>query len=328
MTDEPKEIDAAIDSKVDEAFASREESKPEETQGEETPVESSTDETTPESEPEGGAEPQPDTESKEKDFEGVDKGFANHPAWQKREQKLKEANEKLEAAERRSKQFDELLGDPIAFKQHLRRQGYTAEEIAQEFRTKGLTDPSAPKATQREVYEIACDKLGWDIKSLNDEQKAYLRDQARLSETIADELIGRRVKPLEDKLSELSTREESKSALNDGFREVEKRAKDEFPDIDQKEISQAMNVCLDHIKASNPKLFQTIDPVELYEKATRQLLIERGKKKESQEVRGELKKSARPLRPGASTPKSDPKLRGKTVEETADKWMDEHGFNE
>lgn len=273
-----------------------------------------------------------------------DKGFASHPAWQKREQKLKETEAKLKELEASSSVYSRLLDDPGIYKKFLEAQGFRPEEVARAMADKGFqtpqTGPAAPTGlddkTKRSIAEAACEKLGWNIKSLTPEQQAYIRDQVALTEQVFDlklkEALDARLGPLEGFVKE----NEAAKKLQSGYEEAKKLAREEFKDEFQKNpqywekvIEPAMHKYLDDLDKRDPRNTIKIDPDALYEKATRQILKERRFAQESQEARDVAKKNARPLQPGPSQPgQKTNNLKGKNVGETVDKFLESAGWKE
>lgn len=257
------------------------------------------------------------------EFVDVPKGFANHPAWQKQQQKLKEAAERAKTLESQLGSYTGLLGDPHIFKRHLELQGYSENKIRELMRDKGF-QVEEPKQ-QSDMVELMCKKLGWDMGSLNNDQKAYLKDQIELIKAVADHISGEKVKKYEDRFAEMDTR----SQVERDYAEAKKQAKEEFPDLDwDKEIEPAMQKYLDDLEQKDPQKRTKLDLITIYEKATRQILREKRVQEERQEARNGLKKDLRPLKPGAAPAPSQPKIKGKNVAETVDKWFQEKGWRE
>ena len=308
VTQEPNTEKAdSIESMVDKALAQEPQESSPETPETAPKVEAVTDTEKTDSTPEDASE-----------FKGLPEGFNNHPAWQKREIKLKEAMRKAEEFESKLKEYSPLLGDPQVYKRHLELQGYSENKIRELMREKGF-EVSEPKS-QQDMVELMCSKLGWDSGSLNTEQKAYLKDQISLIQAVAEHISGEKVKKFEERFSEMDTR----SKVERDYDEAKKLAKEEFPNLDwDKDIEPAMQKYLDGLDKRQP-----IDLISLYEKATRQILRERQVSKERQEDRNALKKDARPLKPGATPPAPNPKLKGKDVRETVDLYMKETGWRE
>ena len=261
-----------------------------------------------------------------------------------REQKLKETEAKLKELEASSSVYSRLLDDPGIYKKFLEAQGFRPEEVARAMADKGFqtpqTGPAAPTGlddkTKRSIAEAACEKLGWNIKSLTPEQQAYIRDQVALTEQVFDlklkEALDARLGPLEGFVKE----NEAAKKLQSGYEEAKKLAREEFKDEFQKNpqywekvIEPAMHKYLDDLDKRDPRNTIKIDPDALYEKATRQILKERRFAQESQEARDVAKKNARPLQPGPSQPgQKTNNLKGKNVGETVDKFLESAGWKE
>lgn len=271
------------------------------------------------------------------DFSGVPKGFQNHPAWQKREAKLKEAEERLKQYETEKASLFNLLDDPLVYRKYLKNQGLSEEQIKAYFREQGIEEEKeAPVFTQAEKNDLAesiCKKLGWDMARLNPEQATYLKDQVKLSEAIFEEKLKgieakfeSRLKPLEG----LRAKTENQQKMEADFHNVEKMAREEFaeqfksdPDYFKKVIEPAMHQVLDYYDA---KKLPNPDVQTLYEKATRLLFKEQIEAKGRQEVRDEKKGNARPLTPGNNIPAVKNAVKGKNVSETIDNVLNSVGF--
>ena len=330
MDNEPKKT---VDQTADEFFnkldgATDGEQQPESSPATEQSVETSED----------GSDPAktPSTESADS-YKGADKGFASHPAWIERENKLKEAQAKLEQS---SGELARLLDDPRIYKKYLESKGYQPAQVAHEMARRGFKVEDAAeqrgldKETKRSIAEAACEKLGWNINALTPEQRAYINDHVALTEQVIEAKLGetldKRLAPIEGFLRDTQNAERDRVE----FEEVKKAAMAEFPEEFKKDpqywskvIEPAMNAYLDELDKKDPQRRQRIDWQTLYERSTRQILKEKRTAEESQEARDGAKKNARPLVPGASIPTTKKsELKGKTVGETADKFLDSIGF--
>jgi len=203
----------------------------------------------------------------------IDKGFANHPAWQEREAKLKEAREALAAKEAEAKRYAQLLD---------------------EFQKRQTTQQGSQKeATAQSIAEKACKKLGWDISRLNQEQQAYIKDHVDLTmaavEDYVKDTLDKRLAPFEQsnrawEAQQLQQKAEARwgeLAKEDG--------------LDVKLVQTAINnYCLELDKRDPERTIQLSDE-DLYFRATRQLLRERETSQTRQEARTTVKANARPL---------------------------------
>ena len=310
-------------------------------EGEEQPPVSSPENEQPEETPESESD-SPKTLNPENpdSLKGVDKGFANHPVWKEREQKLKDAEAKIKELEGSSSVYARLLDDPHVYKKFLEAQGFSKEEIESSMADKGFeTEPEVTRkaivdnATESvpsdQIAEEICKKLGWDISSLKQEQKDYINDQIKLTQAVIDRFIGEkidsRMKPMEGYLREV----EIGKKVSSDYDKAKTEAKKEFPELDwEKDIEPAMTRYLDDLDKRDPKGNIRIDAVTLYEKATRQLLKEKRIKQERQEVRDGLKANAKPLLPRSPVPSNGNSQKGKTVRETAENFLTSIGFKE
>ncbi len=333
MQDPEQEPKQTVSDTIDSFFA-----KNDATGGEEQPQDNAQPETEqPVETPEDGSDPvkTPSTESPDS-FKGVDKGFANHPKWIEREQKLKEAEAKATQFETN---LSRLLDDPLVYKKYLETQGYSKEEISQAMAQRGFVEeqkPSMAPAAQ-DIAEATCKKLGWDISRLNGEQKAYINDQIRLIQAVAEDLFGKaqanfeqRLKPLEGFVQQ----GQIVAQINKEYSDVVDTARNEFPEIIktpedfEKIIKPAMDALLDELDAKDPQKNISIDARTLYERATRQLLKEKKLSEERQEVREGLKKNAKPLMPRTPIPVGDRKDKGKSARETANAFLNSIGVKD
>src|SRR3990167_7118460 len=302
-----------LDEIVDKAFEEQE-----------TPAES----TPPQTPPETPKESVPDTtktEAPKDDFDGVDKGFANHPAWQKRELKLKEAQAELE----RLKPFASLLDDPVVCKRPLERQGYTREETAKAMEERGMQINQPSALTKPEIDDFVmsvCQKKGWDFANLDDGQKAYIRDLIGMTGTVfemkAEELFSKRLKPIEDKFKSME-RDKKVSTEMESVKALASKYKFDF----EKDILPAIANKLDELDKLDPMKKMPFDVVSFSKDLVLQLVEERGFQRERQEERTKLKAGATPLKPGASVT-STPKVKGKTVNETIDNYFATAGIKD
>lgn len=275
------------------------------------------------------------TQSKEDvaSFKGVDKGFANHPKWIEREQKLKETEAKLRELEQSSSSFSKLLDDPLVYKKYLQSQGFSEEQISQSMAQRGFREESQGinklDRQSNDIAENICKKLGWDISRLNDQQKGYIRDQIDLVKAVYDDVISstieNRLKPIESHLHMVNAQEKTRQE----YEKAKAEAKDEFPELDwEKDIEPAMARYLDELDKKDPKRTIPIDAFTLYEKATRQLLKEKRITEARQEERDKLKKNARPLTARNPIQNASGNLKGKTALETLENAMEALGVKE
>lgn len=324
----PKSIDQSVD-----AFLDQHEAALNGTQGTGEPDEKSSAQESPDTpDGEGGTDPQK-TESTQEDaegFEGVPGGFAKHPAWQKQQQKLKEAQAELEKAKASSALYSELLADPVVYRKYLEKQGYRPDEIRQIMREQGLEIAETPKAQKPSgpaaLIERICEKRGWDMNALSADQKAYISDLVALAEDVAeakfDEKLGPRIAPLEEHFqSELANRKVN--AQMSQAKEYAERYKFDWA----KDIEPILVKKLDELDAKDPTGKRLkFDPVEWIRDVMPQLVEERALSTSRQEARNEAKKNLRPLGPGASTPTDKKSLKGRNVSETVDKFLDAAGI--
>lgn len=321
--------EATVDETMDKFFENRDST----TSGEEQPQENAQpeNEQTETKEAESDSDKTESTETSDS-FKDVDKGFANHPAWQKRETKLKEAEAKIKELEGSSSIYARLLDDPLIYKKYLETQGFSKESISRVMAEKGFQveaqkAPTAPSG--QDIAENICKKLNWDIGRLNQDQKNYITDQISLIQAVAEDIFGKtldaRLKPMEGYLRQV----ESEKTIDSDLQSAMAKAKEEFPDLDwEKEILPAMDKWLEELDKKDPRKTIKIDAETLYEKATRQLLKEKQIAGARQEERNGLKKNARPLMPRFPNQKSPNSFKGGTARETADKFLDSIGLKD
>lgn len=325
MPDPNEQPKQTVNDTMDNFFASKD-------GGDEQPQENAVPETAEEvSQPEAGGEPAKQTPTDEPTDKN--KGFANHPAWQEREAKLKEATNKIKELERSSSVYSKLLDDPSVYKKYLEAQGFDRETIERSMREKGFVE-ERPKAVAQtpqaqDIADNICKKLGWDVSRLNTEQKAYINDQISLIKAVAEDMLGNtlndRLKPMEEYLGQVNVQQKMSSE----FDKVKAEAKAEFPDLDwENDIEPAMSKYMDDLDAKDPRKTISIDPQTLYERATRQLLKEKKIADGRQEERNDLKKNARGLTPRPSPRGVSNQFKGKSPRETADNFLDSIGIKD
>lgn len=210
----------------------------------------------------------------------TDKGFANHPAWQEREAKLKETREQLEQERATAKRYASLLD---------------------ELQKKQSAASSQPKEQQAQsIAEKACQKLGWNISKLNEEQRAYIQDHVELTMAAVTDYVGeeldKRLGPMEQARQRWEAEQAMKSAES---RWATLSSED---GLDPKVVQEAINrFCVD-LDKTDPERKQQFSDEDLYFRATRQLLRERDNTKVRQEARDGVKVNARPLGKAPATP--------------------------
>mgnify|MGYP003393677267 CR=1 FL=1 len=301
-----EELKPSIDSIVEDAF--KEQEQPQESTPAQVPAET----------PKESLTDKPKTDAPEEDFDGVEKGFASHPAWQKQQLKIKEAQAEIN----RLKPFASLLDDPVVFKRHLQRQGYNKDEIAEAMRERGMEAEAPPQLTQPQVDDFVmavCQKKGWDFTNLDANQQSYIRDLIGMTGTVfemkADEILSKRLKPLEDKFSFMERNEKAGQDM-ESVKELALRYKFDY----EKDILPAIANKLDELDNVDPRRKIPFDVISYSKDLILQLVEERGFQRERQEDRTKLKIGATPLKPGASQTVV-PKTKGKTVDETVDNFF-------
>ena len=275
--------------------------------------------------PEGGSDPLK-TQSTAKE---TDEGFNSHPKWIEREGKLKEARTNLEARDKELERYSKLLDDPDVYAKWLKNQGYSDAHIKEMLREKGFESPkSEEKPGQAQaIAERACAKLGWDITRLNQDQKAYIQDSVNLTMAIIQESVGpmldQRLGPMEQVSSEWA---QQKQFSSDEM-EVQKLAKQEFPDADwESVIKPAISKFLAELDEKDPKRTIKLSYIDIYNGATRPLLRELNESKGRQDVRDANKKNLRPLGTGTATKTGEPVQKGKSAREEAESFLEARGI--
>lgn len=298
--------------------------------------------TTPE--PEQPQESSPETEQVETKVEGEsdslktpstpevpteNKGFASHPKWIERENKLKETRELLKQKEAEAQRYSKLLDDPEVYGKWLKQQGYSDAHIAEALREKGYqpkSDTNQVSNQAQAIAERACAKLGWDINRLNAEQKAYINDSVSLTMAIIQEavapMIDQRVKPME----EVSNEWNQQKQFNADEIGVQKLAKEEFPDSDWETIIKpAIAKYLQELDEKDPQRLIKLSYEDIYYRATRPLLKELNDLKGRQEVRNTNKQNLRPLGNAPATKTGEPVAKGKSARDVAEAFLDAQG---
>ena len=260
-----------------------------------------------------------------------DKGFASHPKWIEREQKLKEARESLQAKEAEVSRYSKLLDDPQVYAVWLKQQGYSDAHIQQAMREKGFQTPNAEtteKSNQAQaIAERACAKLGWDITRLTPDQKAYINDSVSLTMAIIQEAVGpmieQRVRPYE----EVSNSWRQENQFNQEESGVKELAEKEFPEVDwATTIQPAIQKFLNELDEKDPKRTIKLSYEDIYYRATRPLLRELTESKGRQEVRDTNKRNARPLGQAPSTKVGEPTVK-RSARDEAEAFLDAKGVH-
>lgn len=254
--------------------------------------------------PEGGSDPLK-TQSKEENATG-DKGFASHPKWQERENKLKEARESLRQRDMELEQYTKLLDDPDVYAKYLKSKGFSDRQIQQAMMEKGhaprITEQvEAKKAQEISLAQKACKNLGWDISRLTPDQQAHIDDLVSIASEVAKEQFGmmmdKRLGPIEHMTQEWSQQKQ----FQEEERAVQEIAKEEFPGVDYKVIQEAMQRYCAELDKKDPQRIMKFSLEDLYYRSTRQLLKELDTQKTRQEARDAVKGNARPLGAGPTT---------------------------
>lgn len=261
--------------------------------------------------------------------EEKDLGFATHPKWIERENKLKEARELLKAKEAEADRYSKLLDDPEVYAKWLKQQGYSDAHIQQALADKGYKAPEKVSEAGNQaqaIAERACAKLGWDINRLNPEQKAYINDSVSLTMAIIQEAVGpmieQRVKPYE----EVSNEWHNQKQFNREESEVMKLASEEFPGVEFDTIKLAIKKFCDDLDVKDPQRTIKYSYEDLYYRATRNLLRELNESKGRQEVRNTNKQNLRSLGTGVSTKVSEPQGKGRNAREEAEAFLEAKGI--
>jgi len=303
-------IDSTIDSKLDEIEA-----------GTSTPQESSPEKVETGDKEASGTEPPKPEEATEESEEDLPKGFADHPKWKKLMSERNEAREAKEQAESSLKSHEEIFNDPDIYRKSLVRKGLSEFEIDAKMTDRGF--PTAEKVSTP-MFERVAKNLGWDTARLNQSQKDQINDIIRVSEATANEIIGEKLKPIQESMSQ----SRAKTVVDDEFTSVQTLAKEEG--IDWKLAEKAMEATLNQLDRSAGHKVK-IGPMALYEKATRKILLEKQVTKDSKETRDAKKANARPLTPNARTSKTPEKVSMKSdsdVDNMVDKYLDDMGYKE
>lgn len=261
-----------------------------------------------------------------------DKGFASHPKWQEREQKLKEAREEAQRFKAESERYSRLLDDPDVYKKFLKLQGYSDRDIRSALEEKGITDPPKAQQISEDKYlalaEKACRRQGWDINRLTQDQSAYIHDSVRLMASVMEEmmptLVDERLRPLE----EMSQQMAHQKMFSQEEQRVKQIAAEEFPNHKWEEVVQpAIAKFLKEMDEKDPKRTIKLTYEDIYYRATRPLLKEMNETRARQEVRNTVKKNAKPLGTGPSSITSGDAQKGMKLNEWLDKAIDAAGVS-
>jgi len=261
-----------------------------------------------------------------------DKGFASHPKWLEREEKLKEARELLKQRDIEREQYSKLLDDPQVYAKWLKQQGYSDVQVAEAMRGKGYETNSrenvAEKPNQAQaIAERACNKLGWDINRLSAEQKAYINDSVSLTMAIIQEAVGpmiqQGVAPYEKMYNDFSQEKQ----FNSEDAQVRKLAGEEFKGVDFDDvIKPAIQKFCDEMDAKDPQRTIKLSYEDIYYRATRPLLRELEASKGRQEVRNTNKANARPLGTGPTSKSGEPAPKGGSHRDQLEAMLDAKGI--
>ncbi|MCP4557325.1 MAG: hypothetical protein GY836_18115, partial [Herbaspirillum sp.] len=202
-----------------------------------------------------------------------------HPAWQKREQKLKEATDKAEKSEKEVSKYKEMLRDPVIYRRHLEKEGYSESKVNDLMREAGhpVTSPDHLE-TKEDIVERMCKQEGWNPKDLDASQNSQIKDLFgavhRLIKSEMSAGIKSEVAPIKEKFDDV----ERQAQFSQDYESVKKLAKNEFPEFDfDKEIEPAMISYLDMLDKKDPERTHKIPPEQVYKEATRTLLMDKAK---------------------------------------------------
>ena len=296
--------------------------------------ESSPETVEPDKKEEGGSDPQKTPSTPEESEETVepepeiDKGFSDNPKWQKLLRERNEAREERDKFERSNASYSQLLNDPEIYQKHLKRQGLSEFEIEREMKAKGF--PTDNAKGELSTFDAVNKKLNYKLDGMKPEEVQYLRDLNANTEAVVEHLIAKRIAPLQ---SAIQNREEI-ARVDQGISQAKKIAETEG--IEWKVAEVAMRNTLTTLDSDRthdlPRNSQgqvMITPVHLYQMSTRQVLIERSNKSQSQQERDERKKNARPLLPGATIPsKAKGEFEDMSEDEISDKFLAGVGYKE
>jgi hypothetical protein len=292
---EPKQsVDEAIDNSIDQKM--EELNKPsEQAPLQDAPQQEASDSSTVESAQETQGEGESDsqktqgTQEQPEDFKGVEGGFAKHPAWIERENKLKEAQRQAEETQRQLEGYTSLLNDPEIYRRYLIRQGFTKAEVDREMQMRGF--PVQEEKAKSSLYQdVARELYGDDLDAMTPEDKQTLKQLVKIIEVANKRQIGSTLQPIQGQFEQ----QQRQQAVNRQLDEVERLSKEHGFDYD-KEVLPGMKLELDSFYKRNPGAKQPPDAVNLYNAFVSRLLLERQKTKGLQEARDAKKANAKPL---------------------------------
>lgn len=212
-----------------------------------------------------------DSTPKAEDFKGVDGGFATHPAWIEREQKLKDAQRRIQELENRAKSVDERLGDPKLSKK------------------------------EKDLLSIIAEKKGLDLETIDKGQLAYIKDLVDLAETVADlkaeEKLNKRLGPVEQVMRQTQAREQATKQIESAKEFATKYGLDWA-----KDIQPALNKTLDELDQSDPDCKNPFNLNDWIKDHALQIISERSRLQGRQDERDKVKSGLKPLTPGATGP--------------------------
>lgn len=269
--------------------------------------------------------------SETSDFEGVPKGFASHPAWQKLNQKAQAAEQRAKDLEVKSKELERqaaqsasLLNDPDIYKKYLQRQGFSDHEIKQKMSERGFSvsdDKKEPlfNRVARKIY-------GDDFARLKPEEQDYLKDLVRVMEVTHSELMGDQLTPIQSKIAIQEKREAVDMELDD----VEEMCAEDGIDF-EKEALPMMGRILKSMQEKDPRFVKNPPSAlnTLYPATFRAIKREKDALKDRQGERDERKKNAKPLTSGGGLSKdgkTPKKIKtDKDIDDAVDEILDNAG---
>lgn len=234
-----------------------------------------------------------------------DKGFASHPKWIERENKLKEALRAKAELERRLSETSSFLGSEEALTKHLEKLGF-------ELRKKS--------AQQNSLFQQIAQKKGWNVDSMDLEQKKQLEDLVDVIDSAAqarfDALMEQKLSPYDKTFKSIQAKETIASDL-EGAKSLAERYGVSFEEI----VAPKLSAYLDDLDNQDPQYQKKISATDFTRDFLLDYLKEQSKLNSNQEKRDEKRKDAKPVTPQGAPPV----LQAKKVVPSYAK--DPHGFN-
>lgn len=229
---------------------------------------------------EGGSDPLK-TPSTPEAVQKEDVGFASHPKWIERENKLKEAQKRAMDYERRLREMSSFLGSEDALKAYLDKQGFELKRR---------------NAQQASLFEAIAQKKGWNLQGMDAEQRKQLEDLVDVIDSAAqtrfDALMQERLTPFNQTIQHIQAKESVTQDLESARALAEKYGVS-FDEV----VSPKLSAHLDELDGQDPRFSKKVSATEFTREFLLDYLREQSKLNSNQEKRDEKRKDAKPVTP-------------------------------